>query len=143
MPLFFFESYGHHRDLHSFPTRRSSDLPSTFHSDMPAASIPLRRASSSSAAGCSRSGEHTSEIQSHSPLVCRSFFLNHTATTEIYTLSLHDALPISPRRSTRTCPRRASRCAGPRRRARRDARDRESTRLKSSPTLLSYAALFF
>src|SRR5438445_7639138 len=23
------------------------------------------------------------------------FFLNHTATTEIYTLSLHDALPIS------------------------------------------------
>src|SRR3712207_8607853 len=25
------------------------------------------------------------------------FFLNDTATTEIYTLSLHDALPISPR----------------------------------------------
>src|SRR5437588_10294536 len=25
----------------------------------------------------------------------RSFFFNHTATTEIYTLSLHDALPIS------------------------------------------------
>src|SRR5688572_33182390 len=24
------------------------------------------------------------------------FFFNHTATTEIYTLSLHDALPISP-----------------------------------------------
>src|SRR5699024_12556046 len=24
--LFFFYSYGHHRDLHSFPTRRSSDL---------------------------------------------------------------------------------------------------------------------
>src|SRR6266436_9706505 len=24
------------------------------------------------------------------------FFLNDTATTEIYTLSLHDALPISP-----------------------------------------------
>src|SRR5437773_5469625 len=24
-----------------------------------------------------------------------SFFFNHTATTEIYTLSLHDALPIS------------------------------------------------
>src|SRR5262245_64349915 len=24
--LFFFLSYGHHRDLHSFPTRRSSDL---------------------------------------------------------------------------------------------------------------------
>src|SRR2546423_4229538 len=28
------------------------------------------------------------------------FFFNDTATTEIYTLSLHDALPISPR-STR------------------------------------------
>src|SRR5882762_11887497 len=25
---------------------------------------------------------------------CRSFFFNDTATTEIYTLSLHDALPI-------------------------------------------------
>src|SRR2546421_2344650 len=29
----------------------------------------------------------------------RSFFFNDTATTEIYTLSLHDALPIS-----RQCP---------------------------------------
>src|SRR5215211_5306518 len=28
------------------------------------------------------------------------FFFNDTATTEIYTLSLHDALPISPRRSS-------------------------------------------
>ena len=26
---------------------------------------------------------------------CFSFFFNDTATTEIYTLSLHDALPIS------------------------------------------------
>src|SRR2546426_12191249 len=26
------------------------------------------------------------------------FFFNDTATTEIYTLSLHDALPISPQR---------------------------------------------
>src|SRR2546427_5424957 len=32
------------------------------------------------------------------PLVCPSFFFfNDTATTEIYTLSLHDALPISSR----------------------------------------------
>src|SRR3712207_8734190 len=29
--------------------------------------------------------------------VCDFFFFNDTATTEIYTLSLHDALPISPR----------------------------------------------
>ena len=28
--------------------------------------------------------------------VCFFFFFNDTATTEIYTLSLHDALPISP-----------------------------------------------
>src|SRR6266516_2407938 len=33
------------------------------------------------------------------------FFFNDTATTEIYTLSLHDALPISssPRNCARTC----------------------------------------
>src|SRR5438046_10422580 len=35
------------------------------------------------------------------------FFFTHTATTEIYTLSLHDALPISARLSGRA-PRRAS-----------------------------------
>src|SRR6266478_7701341 len=29
-------------------------------------------------------------------LLCVFFFFNDTATTEIYTLSLHDALPISP-----------------------------------------------
>src|SRR5260370_27168325 len=31
------------------------------------------------------------------PLMIIFFFFNDTATTEIYTLSLHDALPISPR----------------------------------------------
>src|SRR3989442_11073635 len=30
------------------------------------------------------------------PTSCFIFFFNDTATTEIYTLSLHDALPISP-----------------------------------------------
>src|SRR3712207_4765571 len=64
--------------------------------------------------GSSRSEEHTSELQSRQYLVCRLllekkkktiicvvisllssfFFFNDTATTEIYTLSLHDALPI-------------------------------------------------
>src|SRR5256885_12769291 len=29
--------------------------------------------------------------------LCLLFFFNDTATTEIYTLSLHDALPICPR----------------------------------------------
>src|SRR6266403_506135 len=51
-------------------------------------------------------GRHTSELQSRRELVCRLllekkkhsyFFFNDTATTEIYTLSLHDALPISPK----------------------------------------------
>src|SRR2546422_4713644 len=51
------------------------------------------------------------------------FFFNDTATTEIYTLSLHDALPISGRRSVRrgqpggACPRDRNRsrgrCRGP------------------------------
>src|SRR3712207_9397029 len=43
------------------------------------------------------------------------FFFNDTATTEIYTLSLHDALPIStsppgttPGRTPRSAPRRRS-----------------------------------
>src|SRR5256885_10830163 len=31
----------------------------------------------------------------HLPLIFIFFFFNDTATTEIYTLSLHDALPIS------------------------------------------------
>src|SRR3712207_7991486 len=30
----------------------------------------------------------------HSRVACTFFFFNDTATTEIYTLSLHDALPI-------------------------------------------------
>ena len=49
--------------------------------------------------GVPRSEEHTSELQSLRHLVCRLLlekknFFNDTATTEIYTLSLHDALPI-------------------------------------------------
>src|ERR1051326_4941344 len=41
-----------------------------------------------------RSEEHTSELQSHSFISYAVFFLNDPATTEICTLSLHDALPI-------------------------------------------------
>src|SRR2546428_996003 len=43
------------------------------------------------------------------------FFFNDTATTEIYTLSLHDALPIS--RIHPSAPRRAQCQLGPRRRS--------------------------
>src|SRR5437773_6882068 len=76
MQLFFY-SYAPHRDPHSFPTRRSSDL---------------RRPSETSGSACRpvypnqwiwaqgkreigidgrRSEEHTSELQSHHDLVCR------------------------------------------------------------------------
>src|SRR5256885_399613 len=40
------------------------------------------------------SGGHTAGIPSPFEIACRLFFFNDTATTEIYTLSLHDALPI-------------------------------------------------
>src|SRR6266850_6880396 len=60
------------------------------------------------------------------------FFFNDTATTEIYTLSLHDALPIS-------------RCGGwtdsstPGSPTRWPRSDRKSTRLNSSHLVISYA----
>src|SRR5436853_4350788 len=59
------------------------------------------------------------------------FFFNDTATTEIYTLSLHDALPISPGR-----PPPAGRPFGS---APPHRRDRKSTRLNSSHLGISYA----
>src|SRR2546426_7838614 len=71
------------------------------------------------------------------------FFFNDTATTEIYTLSLHDALPILPRSTTRGRPRGGSRLT--RRRSTstpagsRSAGDRKSTRLNSSHLVISYA----
>src|SRR2546422_9623954 len=71
------------------------------------------------------------------------FFFNDTATTEIYTLSLHDALPISrPRRARRNrCPPvGAFARPSPRRRMLPSGRrDRKSTRLNSSHGYISYA----
>src|SRR3712207_7330279 len=88
------------------------------------------------------------------------FFFNDTATTEIYTLSLHDALPISSSRQApvaalqanldskrdRPCTRRwldswlfaqpaGSSSAGPH----STVRDRKSTRLNSSNANISHA----
>src|SRR2546426_3105707 len=79
------------------------------------------------------------------------FFFNDTATTEIYTLSLHDALPISTLRSLsvvlaiatvwalyvlveRLAGERTARVA-----AVIAAADRKSTRLNSSHLVISYA----
>src|SRR3990167_6877466 len=50
--------------------------------------------------------EHKSELQSQSKLLFPLFFFNDPAPTEIYPLSLHDALPISRRSSRQSCPRR-------------------------------------
>src|SRR2546430_14711756 len=47
------------------------------------------------------------EFNVNSPLFLFFFFLNDTATTEIYTLSLHDALPISHPPGADVLPRRA------------------------------------
>src|SRR2546430_11224333 len=65
------------------------------------------------------------------------FFFNDTATTEIYTLSPHDALPIYSAQAGRPC-RGGSACSPSRLQA-RQLRDRKSTRLNSSHSQISYA----
>src|SRR3712207_9283534 len=85
------------------------------------------------------------------------FFFNDTATTEIYTLSLHDALPdlmgtcakrlgmqtVSlsqrPARLTRWVSWRASRTRETFGRSSSSTKDRKSTRLNSSHANISYA----
>src|SRR6267154_5142801 len=66
------------------------------------------------------------------PVACFFFFFNDTATTEIYTLSLHDALPIFYIRQRRCDLRIDQRPA-------HDVEDRKSTRLNSSHPSISYA----
>src|SRR5690349_24362835 len=61
------------------------------------------------------------------------FFFNDTATTEIYTLSLHDALPIS---TAITCSGGCRPTSPP---TTLRSRDRKSTRLNSSHVEISYA----
>src|SRR5205085_11224628 len=85
--FFFFNHHVHILDLHSFPTRRSSDLgrrraTRTWCARAPASGFPGRATGSGTAPhrpqwsvwSCprsSRSEEHTSELQSQSNLVCR------------------------------------------------------------------------
>src|SRR2546427_1285364 len=78
------------------------------------------------------------------PFTSSFFFFNDTATTEIYTLSLHDALPIywiwpllaaaawrsAANGMRRTEPSLISVCS---------VQDRKSTRLNSSHSQISYA----
>src|ERR1051325_6252223 len=56
-----------------------------------------------------RSEEHTSELQSPYVISYAFFFFNDTATTEISTLSLHDALPISLFPARQAPPRNSAR----------------------------------
>src|SRR2546430_7529827 len=78
-------------------------------------------------------------IWRHSRILFFFFFFNDTATTEIYTLSLHDALPICPG----ACGAARRRARSTRRpdeaRALSPSRDRKSTRLNSSHSQISYA----
>src|SRR2546430_9167430 len=83
------------------------------------------------------------------------FFFNDTATTEIYTLSLHDALPIScdcaggaadcpivvssPNADSLPCAVGARMLSGVGKSAGQHTRDRKSTRLNSSHSQISYA----
>src|SRR5256885_10216920 len=85
------------------------------------------------------------------------FFFNDTATTEIYTLSLHDALPISGQRGVVDAGDRPQQRRGhgqrdqggageqggqqpaPRHQREGRRRDRKSTRLNSSHLVISYA----
>src|SRR5438132_10377112 len=80
------------------------------------------------------------------PIYLSFFFFNDTATTEIYTLSLHDALPISFDVRQRPEVRREhhadhrSVCTSTESTAGRSRTiDRKSTRLNSSHTVISYA----
>src|SRR5256885_13572551 len=88
--------------------------------------------------------------ESHAPrYFCFFFFFNDTATTEIYTLSLHDALPISALLLTGTAAGHAKFVKGsaglgdpyfPKAgNGGYDELDRKSTRLNSSHLVISYA----
>src|SRR2546427_7125686 len=87
---------------------------------------------------------------SHSRCLRFFFFFNDTATTEIYTLSLHDALPISSSSKPKAhCASRLQPCipcstawsSGARFAAagKPAITDRKSTRLNSSHSQISYA----
>src|SRR3712207_9061762 len=86
-------------------------------------------------------------MQSLHECVCNFFFFNDTATTEIYTLSLHDALPISAilRGARKPVLLIANKIDNPDRDAeafefhRLGLGDRKSTRLNSSHANISYA----
>src|SRR5690625_7514358 len=70
---FIFQGHGNLRDLHSFPTRRSSDLsrPTPVRLWPIPTSVMAHRARRGRNRARRRSEEHTSELQSRGHLVCR------------------------------------------------------------------------
>src|SRR5947207_11184416 len=98
--LLSFYGSGHPRDLHSFPTRRSSDLDDLevlegklaarlrlvhrVHDagDHARAGVQCLDAKLHGADSIVRSEEHTSELQSHSDLVCRLLLEKKKTTTK-------------------------------------------------------------
>src|SRR6266851_7358359 len=75
-------------------------------------------------------------VNSRSCFIICFFFFNDTATTEIYTLSLHDALPICRVATPAAAARRSAEAADA---GQRGFLDRKSTRLNSSHITISYA----
>src|SRR5437879_9390923 len=105
--FFFFSYYGAHPDLHSFPTRRSSDLCGW---GKPARRISQtvcpapegsghargrRRDNPWPAAKGRRSEEHTSELQSPMYLVCRLLLEKKKNMTTLTTLVMARWLPLN------------------------------------------------
>src|SRR5262245_11290599 len=82
-----------------------------------------------------RSEEHTSELQSLRHLVCR--LLLYTSTTELYTLSLHDALPICCHSMAALSPRSSSKLG----RSSEEIRRTDLT-VSSSITSISFILVF-
>src|SRR5258708_29300539 len=73
------------------------------------------------------------------PPIALFFFFNDTATTEIYTLSLHDALPICLFVQIDAAARLHAAQGLSIHRGLQSSRDRKSTRLNSSHQIISYA----
>src|SRR5438445_2265942 len=99
--LFFFDCAAAHRDLHSFPTRRSSDLIahvrfeawnllSQFRQSQ--GSFCITRPNSTLSRANFRSEEHTSELQSRQYLVCR-LLLEKKKTRQVSELEREDPTP--------------------------------------------------
>src|SRR5690349_22073279 len=101
LSIFFFYSYGDHRDLHSFPTRRSSDLVRerffvwahvctilTFLCYLPYS----KHLHIATAAVNVRSEEHTSELQSRRDLVCRLLLEKKKKRIKLCVNFVHDVI---------------------------------------------------